>query len=120
MIALLERHVARNIRVATFKVKVTVWPWSKTCPDHNFIIWSRILKLFHRNDHQFETTCSMQHLCRYLEGQGHSMTSQQKCVRPFILLFEVGFYNYLITILRWCVTTLPIVLALYVVYCIIN
>jgi len=55
-----------------------------------------------------------------LKGQGHSMTSQQKCVRSFILLFEVGFYNYLITILRWCVTTLPIVLALYVVYCIIN
>jgi len=45
----------------------------------------------------------MQHLGRYLEGQGHSMTSQQKRVRPFILLFEVGLYNYLtemITILR--------------------
>jgi len=26
---------------------------------------------------------------------GHSMTSQQKRVRPITLLFEVGFYNYL-------------------------
>jgi len=45
----------------------------------------------------------MQDLGRYLEGQGHSMTLQQKRVRPFTLLFEVGFYNYLtemITILR--------------------
>jgi len=39
-------------------------------------------------------TCHAQHFGRYLEGQGHSMTLQQKCVRPIILLFEVGFYNY--------------------------
>jgi hypothetical protein len=31
------------------------------CQAHNFVIWSRILKLFHRKD-------------RYLEGQVHSMT----------------------------------------------
>jgi len=24
---------------------------AKSCPAHNFVIWSRILKLFHRNDH---------------------------------------------------------------------
>jgi len=45
----------------------------------------------------------VQHLGRYLEGQGHSMTLQQKRVWPITLLFEVGFYNYLtemITILR--------------------
>ena len=44
-----------------------------------------------------------QNLGRYLEGQGHSMTLQQKRVLPSTLLFEVGFYNYLterITILR--------------------
>jgi len=42
-------------------------------------------------------------LGRYLEGQGHSMTLQQKRFRPITLLFKVGFYNYLtemITILR--------------------
>jgi len=46
--------------------------------------------------------CSMQDLGRYLEGQGHSMTLQQKRIRP-ITLFEVGFYNFLtemMTILR--------------------
>jgi len=32
------------------------------------------MKLFHRNDHHVETTCRAQHLGRYLEGQGHSMT----------------------------------------------
>ena len=45
----------------------------------------------------------MQDLGRYLEGQGHSMTLQQKRVWPITLLFEVGFYNYLtemIAILR--------------------
>jgi len=47
---------------------------AKTCPAHNFVIWSRMLKIFHRNDHHIETTCGEQHLGCYLEGQGHSMT----------------------------------------------
>jgi len=95
---------------------------AKSCLDHNFIIWCQILKLFHRNDHLIETMCSAQYLSRSLEGQGHSMTLQQKHVKPITSLFVVGFYNYLtemITILRWCVTTFPIVLALCVLYCII-
>ena len=76
---------------------------SKSCPAHNFVIWSRILKLFHRNDRHIETTCRAQHLGRYLEGQGHSMTLHQNRVRTINLLFEVGFWNYfteMITILR--------------------
>jgi len=76
---------------------------AKSCPAHNFVIWSRISKLFYRNDYYIETTCRMQHLGRYLEGQGHSMTLQQNRVRPITLLFEVRFYNYftwMITILR--------------------
>ena len=32
-----------------------------------------------------------QHLGRYLEGQGHSMTLKQNRVRPITLLFEVEF-----------------------------
>jgi hypothetical protein len=47
------------------------------------------LKLFHRNDHHIEMTCGGHHLGRYLEGQGHSLTLQQNCVRPIILFFEV-------------------------------
>jgi len=31
--------------------------------------------------------------CRYLEGQGHSMTLQQNSVQPITLLFEVGFFK---------------------------
>jgi len=45
----------------------------------------------------------MQDFGRYLDGQGHSMTLQQKRVRPIRLLFEVVFYKYfteMITILR--------------------
>jgi len=48
-------------------------------------------------------TCRAQHLGRYLEGQGHSMTLQKNRVRPITLLFEVGFRQYfteMITILR--------------------
>ena len=65
---------------------------AKSCPAHNFVIWSRISKLFHRNDHHIEMTCRAQHLGRYLEGQ--IMTLQQNHVRPITLLFEVGFQNY--------------------------
>jgi len=56
-------------------------------PAYNFVIWSRIEKLFHRNDYHIEMTCREQHLGRYLEGQRHSMTLQQKLVRPITLLF---------------------------------
>jgi len=42
-----------------------------------------------------QTMCFRQDLGRYLEGQGHSMTLQQKSFLPITLLFEVGFYNYL-------------------------
>ena len=53
------------------------------------VILSRILKLFHKNDHHIETTCRKQDLCRYLEGQVHSMTLQQNRIRPITVLFEV-------------------------------
>ena len=61
---------------------------------HNFVIWSQILQLFHRNDHHIETTCHVQHLGCYREGQGHSMTLHQNRVWSKTLLFEVRFYNY--------------------------
>ena len=143
----------RKIWVATLKVKVTAWPWSKIvsvpelcylksdfktisqkwlpywddvsrttfgslpwrsrsqhdlaaklCPPHILFFWSLILKLIYRNDQHKEATCHEQHLGRYVEGQGHSMTLQQNRVRSITLLFKVGFYNYfteMITILRW-------------------
>ena len=55
---------------------------AKSCPTHNFVFWSQILQLFHRNDNHIETTCRVQHLGCYLEGQGHSMTLQQNRVWP--------------------------------------
>jgi hypothetical protein len=79
---------------------------AKSCPAHNIVIWSRILQLFQTNDHNIETTCHAQHLGCYLDGQGHSMTLQQNCVRPITSLLLVGFDNYfteMITILRRCV-----------------
>ena len=48
-------------------------------------------------------TCRAQHLGRYLEGQGHSMTLQHNRVRSITLLLEVRFQKYfteMITILR--------------------
>jgi len=36
----------------------------------------------------------VQHLGRYLEGQGHSMTLKQKRVRPIPLFFEFRIQNY--------------------------
>jgi len=59
----------------------------------NFVFWSLILKLFYRNCHHNETMCREQHLGRYLEGQGHSMTLQQNRVRSITLLLDVRFYN---------------------------
>jgi len=32
----------------------------ESCPAHNFVIWSRISKIFHRNDNHIETTCRAQ------------------------------------------------------------
>jgi len=94
----------RVILVPTLKVKVTARPCRKIVPAHNFVTWSRIKKIFHRNDHHIETTCRAQHLGRYLKGQGQNMTLQQNRVRPNTLLFEVEFRKYfteMITILRW-------------------
>jgi len=71
-------------------VSPSVRPYD-SCPANNFVIWSRISKLFYRNDHHIDTTCRAQHLGPYLEGQGHSATLQQNRVRPITLLFEVRF-----------------------------
>ena len=62
---------------------------SHSCPAHNFVIWSRISKLFYSNNHHVETTCRVQNLGPYLEAQGHSMTLQQNRVRPITLLFSM-------------------------------
>jgi len=94
MITILRRRVTRNIWVHTLKVKVTARLAAKSCPAHNFVIWSRISKLFHRNDHHIETTCRAQYLGRYLIGQGHSISLQQNRVRPITSLFKVGFRKY--------------------------
>jgi hypothetical protein len=47
---------------------------TKACSAHNFVIWSCILKLFHRNDHHIETTSRVQHLGCVPQVQHHSMT----------------------------------------------
>jgi len=80
---------------------------AKLCPAHNIVMWSRILQIFHRNDHHIETTCHAQYLGRYLVGQGHRMTLQKNHVWPITLLFEIGFHNYfteMITIFGWHVS----------------
>jgi hypothetical protein len=66
---------------------------AKSCPTRNFVIWSRILKIFNRNDHHIEMTCREQHLGRFLEGQGHSITLQQNRVLPITSLLKSDFKN---------------------------
>jgi len=104
------RKISGEHIVVALSVRPSVSPAVRTthsCPAHNFVIWSRISKLFYRNDHHVETTCHAQHLGRYLEGHGHSMTLQQNRVRPITSLFEVRFRNYfteMTTMLRRRVT----------------
>jgi len=63
---------------------------AKLRPDCNCHIISRILQQFHRNDHHIGMTCFAQHFGRYLEGQGHNMTLQQKRVRPITFLAHLS------------------------------
>jgi hypothetical protein len=107
MVYYAHRKISGEHIVVGLSVRQSVRPSGRTsrnsCPAHNFYIWSRIFKLFHRNDHHIEKTCRTQHLGRYLEGQGHSMILKQNRVRPITSIFEVGFLNYfteMITILR--------------------
>ena len=81
---------------------------AKSCLANNVVIRSRILQLFHRNDHHIELTCRAQHLGRYLEGQGHSKTMLQKtcpvhnCViwsRILQLFDRNDHYNKMMTLL---------------------
>jgi len=85
---------------------------AKSCLAYNFVIRSRILQLFHRNDHHIEMMCHYLDHClalcrndhhirmtsralhfgRYLEGQSHSITLEQNQVRSITSLFEVPFY----------------------------
>ena len=58
MIAMSRRRVARNIWVATLKVKVTAWPWIKIVSGPNFVIWSQILQLLLTNYFSVSNTYS--------------------------------------------------------------
>ena len=88
MITILRRHVARKFGSLPWRSRSQNDLAAKSCPSNNFVIWSRILKIFHRNDHHIETTCCAQHLGRYLECQGHSMTFQQNSFRSITLWFS--------------------------------
>jgi len=60
---------------------------AKSCPGHIFV-WSRILKIFHTNDHHIETTCREHHdLGLYIEGHGHSITPCSKIVSDPLLCY---------------------------------
>jgi len=103
MTAMLRRRVAYKFGSLPWRSRSQRDLAAKSCPTHNFVIWSQNSEILNRNGHHIKTTCRAQHLGRYLEGQGHSMTLQQNRVRPTTLLFEVGFQKYfteMITILR--------------------
>ena len=107
---MLRRRVSRNIGSLPWRSSSQCDLAAKSCPAYNFVIWSRISKLFHRNDHHVKMTCCAQHLGRYLEGRPAALSvrplvSQSVipsvrlsvrpiCVGPITSLFEVGFRNY--------------------------
>jgi len=103
MITILRRRVARKFGSLPWRSRSHHDISAKSCPAHNFVIWSWILKLFHINDHHIKMVCYAQHFGRYLEGQAHSMTFQQNRVWPITLLFEIRFYNCF-----WQTTLCPI------------
>jgi len=114
MITLLGWHVARNIWVATLKIMVTAWPCSKIMSGSKLCYLKSHFETISQNWSTYWDAVSQAIFgslpwpCR--SRSQHDLAS--KCVRPITLLFEVWFYNYfteMITILRWCVTTLPIV-----------
>ena len=98
---------------------------AKSCPAHNFVIWSRISQLFHRNDHHIEMTCRAHHFGPYLESQRHSMTFAAKsCLThnfviwsPILKLFDRNDHyfeimcHYLAHCLALC--TIRIILFIY-------
>jgi len=97
MITIRRRRVANNIWVDTLKEQRSQYDLAvKSCPVHDFVIGSQILRLFHRHDHHIAMTYRAQHLGRFFKGQGDSMILQQKRIWPITLLlvFKVGFYNY--------------------------
>jgi len=60
MTTMLRRRVARKFESLPWMSRSQHDLAAKSCPAHNFLIWSRILKIFHRNDHHIETTCCAQ------------------------------------------------------------
>jgi len=91
MITILRQFVLRKFGLLPWRSRSRQDLAAKSCPAHNYVIRSRILKLFQINDHHIVTMCRVQHLGHFLEGQGHSMTLQQNRVLPITSLFEVGF-----------------------------
>ena len=60
MITILKRRVARKFGSLPWRSRSQRDLAAKSCPAHNFVIWSRISKIFHRNDYHIETTCGTQ------------------------------------------------------------
>ena len=93
MITILKRRVMRNIWSWILKLfHRTILRWRVV---RNIWVATLLLQIvLYRNDHHIETTSREQHVGRYLECQGHSMTLQQNRVRPITSLFKVLFKNY--------------------------
>ena len=76
-------HVAPNFLVAFWRSKSQHDCAAKSCPAYNYFLKSHFQNILQKwSDHHIETPCRKQHLGRYLGSQGHSMTLQQKRVRP--------------------------------------
>jgi len=95
-----EEHIVAALSIHQSvppSVRPSVVRTSNSCPAHNFVIWSRISKLFYNFLHKWSSywdNMSRATFGSLFEGQGHSMTFQHNHVRPITSLFEVLFKNY--------------------------
>jgi len=60
MITILRRRVARKFELLHWRSRSQHDLAAKSCPSNNFVIWSRISKIFYRNDHHIEMPCRAQ------------------------------------------------------------
>jgi len=77
---------------------------AKSCPAHNFIIWSRISKLFHRNDHFFEMTKFLA-CVQNLLGEHHPVRLALVFSSPEHKVLRVSYCDWPLSVVRRCASS---------------
>jgi len=105
MITILRRCVARKFGSLLWSSRSQNDIAAKSCPTHNFVIWSRIYKLIHGNDHRIKIyiMCRTQYLGHILYGEmSQSDLAAKSCpAHNFVFwIWILKLFTEIITILR--------------------